>query len=62
MRSLFIWCFAWTFCLTANAVLAETVASPFDGLWNKSIEKILDLDGLLSFCDQELGIMTTWPS
>ena len=49
-----------TFSLS-SAAFSEIVEMSFDDLWDLSIEKILDLDGLPSFRDKELGIIKTDP-
>ena len=49
-----------TFSLSSTA-FSEIVEMSFDDLWDLSIEKILDLDGLPSFRDKELGIIKTDP-
>ena len=40
---------------------AEPIELSIDDLWDKSIEKILDADGLPTFRDKELGIIKTDP-
>ena len=38
---------------------AEPVDVPFDEVWDRSIEKILDLDGIPTYRDKEIGIIRT---
>ena len=45
--------------LVGSIASAEPIELSIDDLWDKSIEKILDADGLPTFRDKELGIIKT---
>ena len=47
------------FFLPSAHLSAEQIDVPFGEVWDRSIEKILDLDGIPTYRDKEIGIIRT---